>query len=238
MTNKRFVLISGARGGIGRTLVNELIDDGHAVVAADIEDIELETASNAKRLDIMLDVTSAQQCAAAVESAVRHFGKIDTLINVAGVCYGGTPSSIEEYHWQRTFDVNVRGVFLLTQAALPILSNCSRADIINVSSIWGVQGNPNLLAYSASKFAVEGYTAGLREYGLPNNIRVGSIQVDKVDTGFRRYLGEQGSFPPEMLRRMLTPADVSAAIRFMLSVANTAQVSSLRLDAPLWTQKT
>lgn len=240
MTTKRFVFVSGARGGIGQALVNDLIDQGHFVVAADIEAAggASSAGTSTNRIDIELDVTSEQQCTSAVSAAVGRFGRIDALINVAGVCYGGNPATTQANHWQHTFDVNVRGMFLLTQAALPVLTTCQRADIINVSSIWGTQGNQNLLAYSASKFAVEGYTAGLREYGLPKNIRVGSIQVDKVDTGFRRHLGVQGEFPPEMLRRMLTPMDVSAAIRFMLNAAETAQVSSLRLEAPLWSQRT
>lgn len=239
MTQKRFVFVSGARGGIGQALVNDLINQGHFVAAADLEAAGGTSSADASghRLDIQLDVTSAQQCASAVSAAVDRFGRIDTLINLAGVCYGGDPATTQAHHWQHTFDVNVRGMFLLTQAALPVLTKCPRGDIINVSSIWATQGNPNLLAYSASKFAVEGYTAGLREYGLPKNIRVGSVQVDKVDTGFRRHLGAQGEFPPEMLRRMLTPADVSAAIRFMLSAADTAQVSSVRLEAPLWSQR-
>lgn len=239
MDNKRIVLVSGARGGIGDALVDDLLRQGHSVIAADIAPAAAAEGhvTHQNKVITETDVTSAQSCAAAVAVALANFGRLDALVNIAGVCYGGDPITTQDEHWQKTFDINVRGMFLLSQAALPALAACcSRADVINVSSIWGVLGNPNLLAYSASKFAVEGYTAGLREYGLPRNIRVGSIQVDKVDTGFRRHLGTQGEFPPARLRRMLTPKDVSAAILFMLHTGDTAMVSSMRLDAPLWSQ--
>jgi len=239
MDNQRIVLVSGARGGIGDALVNDLLRAGHGVIAADVAPADAVEGHDAHRnkLTTETDVTSAQSCAAAVAAALANFGRLDALVNIAGVCYGGDPITTRDEDWQTTFDINVRGMFLLTQAALPALVDCrGRADVINVSSIWGVLGNPNLLAYSASKFAVEGYTAGLREYGLPRKIRVASIQVDKVDTGFRRHLGAQGEFPPARLRRMLTPMDVSAAILFMLHTDDTAMVSSMRLDAPLWSQ--
>ena len=233
MMQERRIFVTGASGGIGAALVKELLKDGHWVAAADVVKPELVTGKESL-LTLKLDVRNSDDCQVAVNQVIESFGHIDTLINVAGICYGGDPLTANVDEWSETFDVNVKGMFQLTQLTLPYLQQSKRADIINISSVWGVDYNPNLLSYSASKFAVEGYTGGLRAWAFPKNIRVTSLQVDKVDTGFRRHLGEKGEFPTEQLRKMLTPEDIASAVRFALNMPATGCVSSVRLDAPLW----
>ncbi|WP_350305509.1 SDR family oxidoreductase [Photorhabdus viridis] len=238
MMKKRKIFITGAGGGIGSSLVQDLLQAGHSVAAGDITSINTHDSNSdsARLVPLQLDIRDVNSCTQAIQTAVETFGSIDTLINVAGICYGGDPLTASPEEWEDTFDINVKGMFQITQAALPYLQGKERSDIVNISSVWGVDYNPNLLSYSASKFAVEGYTGGLRAWGLPRNIRVTSLQVDKVDTNFRRNLGNAGVFPDEKLRRMLTPKDVSEAVCFVLSTNSTAHVSYMRLDAPLWYQ--
>ncbi|UTJ46775.1 SDR family oxidoreductase [Atlantibacter subterranea] len=235
MMQKRRVLVTGASGGIGAAVVKKLLNNGHLVAAADTElhDAHQEHPS---LLKLELDLCDDQSCKAAVKKAVKQFGNIDTLINAAGICYGGDPSTANIDEWTETFNVNVRGMFRITQLVIPSMQQSVRADIVNISSIWGTDYNPNLLSYSASKFAVEGFTGGLRTWAFPQNIRVTALQVDKVDTGFRRNLGSKGNFPVEQLKKMLTPDDVSNAVCFVLDMPSTGCVSSMRLDAPLWYQ--
>ncbi len=118
-------------------------------------------------------------------------------------------------------------MFYITAATLPYLKKEIRTDIINISSIWGVEYNPSLISYSSSKFAVEGYTGGVRLWGMPQNIRVCSIQVDKVNTDFRRNFKGFPEIPPENLAKMLHPDDIASAVNFILSSSNTAQISSI-----------
>ncbi len=172
----------------------------------------------------------------SVHKVISEFGGLDVLVNVAGICYSGDPETIDAQECAETFDVNIKGMFYITVATLPYLKKEIRADIINISSIWGVEYNPSLISYSSSKFAVEGYTGGLRLWGMPQNIRVCSIQVDKVNTDFRRNFKGFPEIPPENLTKMLHPDDIASAVNFILSSSNTAQISSIRLDAPLWYQ--
>jgi NADP-dependent 3-hydroxy acid dehydrogenase YdfG len=235
----RKVFLTGATGGIGAALVAKFLADGYSVVAGDVVAARRPGADPAdgRFKAIAFDIRDRVACEAAMLEGVDFLGGLDALVNVAGVCYGGDPLSADPTEWAETFDVNVKGMFQLTRAALPHLANSDRADVVNISSIWGVEYNPSLLSYSTSKFAVEGYTGTLRAWGMPKNIRVCAIQVDKVDTGFRRNLGVAGEFPEERLRKMIAPADVASTVSFVLSTSATAQVSSLRLDAPLWYQK-
>lgn len=231
------IFVSGASGGIGAAVTSRLLAEGHRVVAADVSPPEgAQDCVEERFLSLSFDVRDHERCKGAIERAAEAFGGIDALVNVAGVCFGGGPDTAAVEDWETTFDVNVKGVFQLTQCALAKMAGNARSDIINISSIWGVDYTHALLSYSASKFAVEGFTGGLRLWGMPRNVRVCAIQVDKVDTGFRRNLGTAGEFPPDKLERMLQPCDVADVVAFVLSTSRTAQVSSLRLDAPLWVQ--
>lgn len=233
MTLIRNVLVTGASGGIGSAIVDSLLKEGYRVAAADIAYNDI-TDISPSLLKLKLDLRNDENCQSVINETIKKFGNIDTVINAAGVCYGGDPLTARVDEWDETFNINIRGMFRLTQLALPYLQKSVRADIINISSIWGTDYNPNLLSYSASKFAVEGYTGGLRNWAFPRNIRVTALQVDKVDTGFRRNLGAKGDFPAEQLKKMLTPDDVSNAVCFVLNMPSTGCVSSMRLDAPLW----
>jgi NADP-dependent 3-hydroxy acid dehydrogenase YdfG len=231
------IFVTGATGGIGGAIVHHFVGDGHTVIAADIVAADAPQGSTSENfIPLAFDIRDTEAATAAITEGVKAAGGLDALINVAGVCYGGDPETASPEEWDATFEINVKGMFQLTRAALPYLRQQPRSDIVNVSSIWGVDHTFALLSYSASKFAVEGYTGGLRMWGMPKNVRVCSIQVDKVDTGFRRNLGAAGEFPQEKLDRMLNPDDVASAVAFVMSTPETAQVSSMRLDAPLWYQ--
>ena len=237
MSNKT-ICVAGATGRNSTAVVARFLEDSHQVVAAENADIAQPVRVRQESLHpISFDIRDALACEAAIAETAVVFGELDALMNVAGNCHGGGPDVAGVEEWQNTFDVDVKGMFQLTKFALPHLQKKPRADIVNIASIWGTDHTHALLSYSAAKLAVEGDASGFRLWGMPRNIRVCAIQVDKVDTGFRQNLGAAGEFPPEKLAKMLRPTDVAQAVAFALTTPDTAQVSSMRLDAPLWYQE-
>lgn len=133
-------------------------------------------------LAIECDVRDAKSVEKAVELAKKRFGKIDVLVNNAGISKSGLLIDTDEATWDDVFDVNVKGAFLVTKAVLPDMLSRASGSIINVSSIWGEKGASFETAYSASKSAVIGLTKALAKEVAPMNVRVNAVAPGAVDT--------------------------------------------------------
>jgi meso-butanediol dehydrogenase / (S,S)-butanediol dehydrogenase / diacetyl reductase len=194
----RVVLVTGGARGIGLGIVNAFADQGCKVMIADLGDSadwnyelsnkdDLEKAGSiagqhAEVSTCVVDVTDAASCQHAVEQTVDRFGRIDVLINNAGVVQSGPILEFPEEDWDRLFAVNTKGIFLMTKAALPELSKSSNAAIVNTASIAGKKGHPNMAAYCGSKFAAIGITQSLAAELAPEGIRVNAICPGVVGT--------------------------------------------------------
>ncbi|MBT3350080.1 MAG: SDR family oxidoreductase [Nitrospinaceae bacterium] len=174
----RVALVTGAGGEIGRGIARCLAEEGASLALADISPegaascCEEVAAMGAKAVAIPLDVTQAAECEATVDKVCSEFGGLDILVNNAGVIGGpnfklGLPlSDISEADWDATYSVNVKGVFLLCRAALPVMQEAKWGRIVNISSRAGRHGTEALPHYSASKAAVIIFTQALaREVG-------------------------------------------------------------------------
>ena len=187
LRGKTAVVTGGARG-IGRGIVLELAKAGADVLIADLlEDAMQATAAEVARLDRRvalrkIDVTDAQQVQALVDQAVRDFGQLDILVNCAGVISIKPVVELSERDWDFVMDVNAKGTFLGCQAALKHMLPRGSGRIINVASIAGKEGFPNLAHYSASKFAVVGFTNALAKEVARNGITVNAICPGIVKT--------------------------------------------------------
>ncbi|MEM9620977.1 MAG: SDR family NAD(P)-dependent oxidoreductase [Pseudomonadota bacterium] len=195
-------LVTGGARGIGAGIATSLAAAGASVMIADIgvsgdahgdwryaladaEDLQntLDQAGDASRLGAThVDVTDAASCAAAVAATLDQFGSLDILVNNAGVVDSGPVGSFDEAAWDRIFAVNAKGIFLMTQAALPHLREAPNASIINTASIAGKKGYPNMSAYCGSKFAAIGITQALAAELAADNIRVNAICPGMVGT--------------------------------------------------------
>ncbi len=154
--------ITGCSTGFGRELASQVLDLGHRTVVtarnpADVKDL----AELGEALVLKLDVTEQRQIDAAIKAAEKKFGRIDVLVNNAGIGYFGAVEESEEKEVRRMFEINVFGLSRMIQAVLPGMRKRRHGFIVNLSSIGGLRGFPSLGFYNATKFAVEGLSEAL-----------------------------------------------------------------------------
>lgn len=181
---KKVWFISGCSTGFGRALSLELLAQGYQVVVtarkvADIADIL--AINEANTLGLALDVTVPEQVTAAVQAAIAHFGRIDVLVNNAGIGYFGAVEESEEAEVRRMFEINVFGLAKLTQEVLPFMRKQRSGHILNVASIGGLRSFPGVGFYNATKYAVDGLSEALYKEVSPLGIKVTVI----CPSGFR-----------------------------------------------------
>lgn len=183
------VVVTGGGRGIGRSIALEFAEKGANVVIAARSDSELETVAKEIRarstevLPVVTDVREPASVARLFDRTIEHFGRLDVLVNNAGVWIPGDSKDFTVADWDTTMDVNARGAFLCCQQAYGPMSERGGGRIINISSIRGKEGYPHMAAYSASKFAMNGLTEALSREWLDDDIRVNSVCPGPVDTG-------------------------------------------------------
>ncbi|KAI9041786.1 uncharacterized protein KD926_006510 [Aspergillus affinis] len=185
----------GGGSGFGAAIARRFGEEGAKVIIADInpEGGQKVAAQNPDQLLFKnLDVTSAEDWKAVVDGAVERFGRLDVLVNNAGTTYQNKPTAeVTEAEWERVFNVNVKGIFLGTNAFIPkLIEQGQGGSMINVSSTGATRPRPGLVWYNASKGAVSNATKGLAaEYG-PHNIRVNTVSPLLSGTGlFSMFTG-------------------------------------------------
>ena len=174
--------ITGCSTGFGRELAAHVLECGYraVVTARDPDDVK-DLGAKGEALILKLDVTDQGQVDAAIHSAEEHFGRINVLVNNAGIGYFAAVEESEEKQVRKMFEVNVFGMGRMIQAALPGMRRHPKGNIINVSSIGGLVGFPALGYYNATKFAVEGLSEALRKEVEPLGISVTVVEP----SGFR-----------------------------------------------------
>ncbi len=225
----RIVLITGAARGIGRGIAEAFAAAGAGVVVADKDGVEAERVADelrgtgAEALAVPVDVREAAAVAAMVERALARFGRIDVLVNNAGI-YPNTPVlEMDEAEWDAVFDVNVKGMFLASRAvAASMVARGGGGRIVNISSGAAVSGRPGAAHYCASKAAVEMFTKVLAIELAPHGVLVtavapGLIEVPGADLA-PEYVEALVALTP--VKRAGEPADVANAVLFLASPAS------------------
>jgi NAD(P)-dependent dehydrogenase (short-subunit alcohol dehydrogenase family) len=180
----KIAFITGAGSGIGKGMAMCMAREGATIVIADIN---LANARNvakeiralkSKALAIKVDVTKSAQVGKAVQRTLKRFGKIDIVVNDAGTGgeHIGPPlTNITDEDWDKTLDINCKGIFIVCKAVMPHLKEQKKGKIINISSAAGKKASPTIPVYSASKAAVISLTQSLAEELAPYNIQVNAI---------------------------------------------------------------
>lgn len=199
-------IITGAGSGIGRAIAIAFAREGAniALVGRRKEKLE-ETAKAAAGSSLIVpsDVSQSSQIDQIIEKTAQHFGGIQVLVNNAGLLHPGTAEQITESQWDETFNVNVKGLWLLSRAVLPSLRKSSGGSIINIASVLGINGVRLRAAYAASKGAVVLLTKCMAIDHGPEQIRVNAICPAFVETELSEAALKKSPDPEAALKQRI-----------------------------------
>ena len=232
----RVFLVTGGAGGLGGGISEALVESGGSVTVADLDGAAAEAA--ARRIDppgrravgIACDVASDTSVRDAVAATIHRFGRLDGVVNNAGVIVMNESRHATSAEWERQLDINVTGVFRVCREALEHLTASGMAAIVNVASNCGKVGFPNMAAYNASKAAVINLTRTLAAEWAPLGINVNAVCPGAVDTPMLANVADwladhQGGDSDDILAgmalpqigRKIAPIEVGRVVAFLLS---------------------
>jgi len=224
-------LTTGASSGIGRATALRLAQEGAelALVGRDREALQSTAAAaaqqGARATVIVADLAAPGDCRRAVEEAVAAAGRLDVLVNAAGIIAGGSLATTTAQEWAEMMRINLDSAFLLMQAALPHLRE-SRGNIVNVSSVTGLRAFPGVLAYCVSKAGMDQLTRCAALELAADGVRVNAVNPGVVRSNLHRRGGmEEGAYKAFLehsetthpLGRVGEPADIAEAIVYLAS---------------------
>ncbi len=234
----RVAIVTGGGAGIGRSVCVNMVKDGAKVVVADIDQAAAqETADSIKKeggdaLAVKTDVTQKPDTQALADTTLKTYGKIDILVNNAGTDIKGAITELTEKTWDTLMDINLKGVFLCTQAVSHSMIERRYGRIVNISSMAGKTGEPLTSPYCATKFGVIGFTQSVALELGKHNITVNAVCPGPVDTDLIRQSVAQsakikGMAPEDFLQeffinptplgRIAQPVDIARAVTFLAS---------------------
>lgn len=236
---KKIILITGASRGIGRDIAKTLSKDSNNMLIANYnksekEAIELKEGLKSEGIDIEIikaDVSKRNEAKEMVQEVLNKYGKIDVLINNAGISQYKLFNDITDEEWDNIINTNLKSAFMVTQEAVRNMINNKEGCIINISSIWGVAGASMEVAYSTSKAGLIGLTKSLAKELGPSNIRVNAIAPGIINTGMNNRFSEDElqSIKDEIpLEKIGNTADITKCVKWLIEDSyTTGQVISI-----------
>jgi NAD(P)-dependent dehydrogenase (short-subunit alcohol dehydrogenase family) len=214
---ERAALVTGGSSGIGLAIAEALRDEGYRLTLASRRPEKIEAAAHSLGAEaVAADVSSEDDCVRLVAAHRERFGRLDVLVNSAGVGIAGRVEDLSTKHWDLQLGVNLRGAFLVTREALPLLRE-SGGLVVNLASIAGTMPTPGLAAYGASKAALISLTTSLNAELEADGVRVTAICPGFVDTPMAQWSGLD---PGEMIR----PQDCAEVVRMLLRLSPHARI--------------
>jgi len=218
----KVVLITGASGGIGKAIARKFAGAGAKVVLNDISQAEETLKSFSREINgryFLADVSQLEEVEKMVENIQKELGRLDVLVNNAGICQDKTLAKMTKEEWQKVIDIDLTGVFNCTKAALPLII-ANQGKIINISSLVGQRGNFGQTNYAAAKAGIIGFTKALCKEVGRFGVTVNAIAPGFIETRLTENL------PPEVtetvkkftpLGRFGKPEEVASLIFFLAS---------------------
>ncbi|MGG2467194.1 SDR family oxidoreductase [Paraclostridium bifermentans] len=179
---KKLAVITGASSGIGREIAKKLSNNGHPVLLLSRRLDKMEELNLPNSLCKSVDVTNIEKMKEAIKEAEEKFGKVDCLVNCAGIMLLGEPNTQSYEEWSNMIDVNIKGILTGTNIVLNDMVSRNEGTIINISSIAGRKTFDNHSVYCGTKFAVHAITENMRKEVASSNVRVITIAPGVVET--------------------------------------------------------
>jgi NAD(P)-dependent dehydrogenase (short-subunit alcohol dehydrogenase family) len=235
VNDKKTAVITGAAGGIGKAIVKRFVESGYQVIAGDADAARLKDLSDAfnngaqRVWEKSGDLRSKAYCEELIDHSVAATGRLDVLVNNAGIITRGTILETSDEDWERTFDINLTAVFYTCRHAIAFMKDHGGGAIVNVSSCWGLYPGPNHAAYCTSKAAVATFSKCLGRDHAADGIRVNAVCPNEVNTPMLRTGFARRGFDPDTaiaelsksipLGRIAEPEDIADVIAFLASDA-------------------
>lgn len=229
----KVAIVTGAARGIGQSIAVELARAGADVVVSDIIPGD-ETVSQIKKLKrksiyVKTDISKKTEVENLIKETIKNFKKIDILVNNAGIFVPGATETLKEQDWDKTLNINLKGYFLCSQAALKYMRKGS--SIINISSVAGICGYAQAAAYCSSKGGIRLLTKSLAAEFGSRGIRVNSIHPGLIDTAMTSDLlkdkkTKEGMLIKIPLKRTGKPIDIAGPAVFLASDASSYMTGS------------
>jgi NAD(P)-dependent dehydrogenase (short-subunit alcohol dehydrogenase family) len=216
-------LVTGGSSGIGLAIARALREDGYELTLASRTAAKIEAA--AAELDahaVAADVAREEDAVALVTAHRERFGRLDVLVNSAGIGIAGRVESMSAKQWDLQTGVNLRGLFLVTRESIPMLRE-SRGLVVNLASIAGTQPTPGLAAYGATKAAVISFTNSLNGELDDDGVRAIALCPGFVDTPMAEWSGIPGE-------QMIRPDDCAEIVRMCLRLSPWARVPQVVVE--------
>ena len=224
--SNRVAFVTGSSRGIGRAIALALQQAGYDIVVASFEVEKNEEvageirAAGGNAMTSNLNLTSLDSIKSSFAEAYRHFGRIDVLVNNAGITKDGLAMRMKPEDWNLVLQINLSGAFLASQQVLPAMVKQRSGRIINIASVVGQVGNAGQANYVSSKAGIIGLTKSLAQEVASRNITVNAVAPGFIETDMTAVLPQEvrekmlAAIP---LKRMGRPEDVAAAVRFLAS---------------------
>lgn len=226
------MIVSGGASGLGLAAAEKFASKGYDIVIIDINDEKGKIAEDkiksmgVEAIYCHCDISNKEQVAAAAAETKNKFGRADVLINNAGLEVRGSITQCTEEDWTRLYDINLKGIFYMTNAFIPLMETQERGAIVNTGSILGYRSVPERAAYSSSKGAIDTLTRSMAFDLAEKNIRVNCVTPGAIDTPLLRGSINDSPNPAateavlgakSLFNRLGTPQEVANVMYFLAS---------------------
>ena len=230
MEENKVALITGGTRGIGKAIAKKFAENGYDLVInyvsdnTDLEKLKKDISSNNEILFVRANVGDFNSCEELVKKAIEKFGKIDVLVNNAGITRDNLIMRMKEEDFDKVINTNLKGTFNVTKNVVPYMMKKRSGKIVNISSVVGVSGNAGQCNYAASKAGIIGFTKSIAKELASRNILANCIAPGFIDTDMTEVLSDtvkeniNSQIP---LKRMGSAEEIAKAVYFLAGEDNT-----------------